>query len=102
MVKEKVFNPDNKKEVKGGLVNTGLTLGGVIFGIGGFIIAFTSKIAGDILWLIGAGLIVTSIIKSFHQKHGKGFKTANIAMKILLLVFLTIFIIIANSYVPGA
>lgn len=99
--KEKIFNPDVKQEVSGGILNGLIFLGGIIISVVGFILAFTIRLIGDIVWLGGAVLIIWSIMRSAKQQHGRGFKVANRVIKIIVLVLLLIFVIIANTAPRG-
>jgi type IV secretory pathway TrbD component len=94
-----VFNPDLKKEVIGGLGNSLIFFLGMIASIVGIVFAISYLLIGDLIWLVGSGLIVWTIARNAKQKHGKGFKIANIVAKAFLL-FLSLVIIVLVNITP--
>lgn len=93
---EEIINPDVNKEVLGGFLIGLLVMVGLVFQIFGFMLIFFSRLIGNLLWFIGTVLIVITIILNIRSKHGKGFRIANIVIKIIVVVIITIMVIIAN------
>jgi hypothetical protein len=91
----KLINPEGDKEVKG-LLYAFLFILGTIICIAGTILAAINVIIGDVVWILGGGIILFLIKRSLKHKQGGGFRVANIVMKIIVLAFLLIFLIVVN------
>ncbi len=85
--KPSTFNPDFNKEAKGAKY-AGMFAFGIMVCVIGYIITMGSLVPGLIVWLVGIGLIVFTLIRNFQSKHGSTFRIINIVTKIVVLTIL--------------
>ncbi len=95
---DKEINPEFKREIVGGLTVGFIFMVGLALEVIGFITVFYYKMAGNLLWFLGTGLIIFTVIKNLRVKHNTGFKIANIIIKVIVIYLLTMLIILANGY----
>jgi len=81
-----------------GLWNALLFWGGFFVGFIGLFLYHSLPILSIIVWIVGMGLIVFTIIKNVNQLKQKkqGIKTANLILKIFFLLLLIGLMIIMN------
>ncbi len=75
-----------------------------LFRAGAFLLAFFITVAGIaymiisslgiIIWALGFTWMIILLVKNIKDKQKSGFKTANIIMKIVLMIFMVIFFIL--------
>ena len=92
---KQLINQEGNKEVKG-LLYAFLFFLGLIISVAGIVLAAINIFIGDFVWLLGSGIILLLVIRSFKYKQGGGFRIANIVIKIIVLAFLLILIIVVN------
>jgi len=80
------------KEVKG-LFRAGAFLLAFIVAVIGLVFMIASLL-GIIIWLLGFGWMTYLLTMNIKDKQKSGFKAANIAIKIVLMLFMIIFFIL--------